>query len=175
MVRLLLATLLAVAPIHLLAQQPPIAERDVKAAYLYQFGRYVESSSEQAPATDFFVICVLGKDPFGSALDEIVKGKIVSGHPVAVTRIVQLTELQGCRTLYISPSETNRLPAILGALVGRTVLTVGDGTEFTERGGMIAFVLKDRKVRFVVNLAAAKAATLQLSSELLRLAVSVEQ
>jgi hypothetical protein len=175
MVRLLLAALLALAPIHLLAQQPPVADSAVKAAYLYQFGRYVESPSEQAQAADSFVICVIGEDPFGAILDETVRGKIISGHAVTVRRIAAPTESQGCRTLYIGPSETGRLPAILDALAGRTVLTVGDGTKFTERGGMIAFVLKDRKVRFVVNLAAARAARLQLSSELLRLAVSIEQ
>lgn len=175
MTGLLLVTLLVAAPIRLLAQQSPVADSDVKAAYLYQFGRYVESPSEQAQATDSFVICVIGQDPFGAILDDTVRGKIISGHAVTVKRIATLTESQGCRTLYISPSETGRLPEILTALAGRTVLTVGEGKKFTEHGGMIAFVLKDRKVRFVVNLVAARAAALQLSSELLRLAVSIEQ
>lgn len=175
MLRLLLATLLTVSSIYVSAQpRPPAAEHEVKAAYLYQFGRYVEWPSEE-PAGSSFVICVLGKDPFGVALNEIVNGKIISGHPVATKRIFRPSEVQDCRILFVSSSEDDRLRAILRALEGRTVLTVGEGTQFTEQGGMVGFVSADRKVRFVVNLAAAEAEQLKLSSELLRLAVSVQQ
>jgi hypothetical protein len=83
--------------------------------------------------------------------------------------------VQDCRILFVSSSENDRLPAILKALEGRTVLTVGEGTQFTQHGGMVGFISADRKVRFVVNLAAAEAEKLKLSSELLRLAVSVQQ
>jgi hypothetical protein len=173
---LLLAALLSVSSIRLSAQPgPPAAEREVKAAFLYQFGRYVEWPSDQERASSSFVICVLGEDPFGVALDAIVKGKIVSGRPVAIKRILVPSESQDCRILFVSRSEDDRLPAILKALEQRTVLTVGEGTQFTRRGGMVAFTSEDKKVRFAVNLAAAEAAKLRLSSQLLRLAVSVEQ
>lgn len=111
----------------------------------------------------------------GAALDEIVKGKVISGVPVAIKRIVGLAELEGCRILFVSRSEDDRLPAILKALAGRGVLTVGEGAQFTRRGGMVSFTSDDRKVRFVINLAAAEAAKLRLSSHLLRVASSVEQ
>jgi hypothetical protein len=176
MVRPLLAALLTASSIHLSAQsRSPVAGHEVKAAYLYQFGRYVEWPSDREQAINSFVICVLGQDPFGVALDETVKGKIISGHPVAVKRILGPGELPDCRILFIGRSEDDRLPAILKALEGRMVLTVGEGTQFTRRGGMVAFTSEDKKVRFAMNLVAAEAAKLRLSSQLLRLAVSVEQ
>ena len=172
-VSFLLAALLTVPP-SLWAQPRPPAEHDVEAAYLYQFGRYVEWPASQGRPGRPFAICVLGKDPFGSALDEIVKGKVISDHPVETKRLLAPAESQDCQILFVSPSEDDRLPAILKALEGRTVLTVGEGTQFTRRGGMVAFTLTDRKVRFVVNLAAVETAQLKLSSQLLRLAASVE-
>lgn len=174
--RLLLAALLTASSVHLSAQpRPPAAEHEVKAAFLYQFGRYVEWPSDQERPSSAFVICVLGDDPFGVALDEIVKGKIISGHPVAIRRIIGPSELHDCRILFVSRSEDDRLPAILKALAGRAILTVGEGTQFTRRGGMVAFTSENKRVQFAVNLAAAEAAKLRLSSQLLRIAVGVDQ
>jgi hypothetical protein len=168
--------LLIIRSIQLFAQPRPSAagEHEIKAAYLFQFGRYIEWPPGQEPAG--FVICVLGRDPFGGALDEIVKGKLISGHSVGTKRIFAPADVQDdCQVIFVSPSEEDRLPAIFNTLKGSTVLTVGDGAAFTQRGGMVGFVVTDRKVRFVVNLAAAEAAQLKLSSQLLRLAVSVER
>ena len=158
----LLAWLLILAPVHLGAQARPPAPHEVEAAYLYQFGRYVEW-------------CVLGMDPFGSALDAMVKGQMIEGRLVVARRIPGPNEAQDCRIVFVSPSEDARVPAILRALEGSGAVTVSRGTRFTRAGGMIAFVAEQQKVRFVVNLAAVEAAGLQLSSQLLRVAVSVEQ
>ena len=173
-VRLFLATFLIVWSVQSLAQPrlPVAGEHEIKAAYLFQFGRYVEWPVQE-PAG--FVICVLGRDPFGAALDDIVKGKLISGRSVGTRRIGEPADVQDCHVIFVSPSEDDRLPAILNALRGSSVLTVGDGTAFTRQGGMVGFILTDRKVRFVVNLAAAEAAQLKLSSQLLRLAASVER
>lgn len=157
------------------AQPRPPAPEEVEAAYLYQFGRYVEWPSDQQRANDPFLICVLGADPFGRALDEIIADKVISGRQVAAKRILGPTESQGCQILFVSPSEDGRLPATLKALEGTGAVTVGRGAQFTRRGGMIAFTFEDRKVRFVVNLAAAEAAGVKLSSQLLRVALRVEQ
>jgi hypothetical protein len=126
------------------------------------------------PGADFR-ICVLGTDPFGATLDEIVAGKAIDERPVAARRILGPSESQGCRILFVSPSEESRVPAILNALEGSPIVTVGRGAQFTRRGGMIAFTFEEKKVRFVVNLAATEAAGLRLSSQLLRVAVRVEQ
>lgn len=157
------------------AQSRPPAPEEVEAAYLYQFGRYVEWPPDQRWASDTFDICVLGRDPFGAALDAIVKGKLLAGQPVAAKRILGPSDAQDCRILFISPSEDSRVPAILQALQGTGAVTVSRGTAFTQRGGMIAFVTEERRVRFVVNLAAAETARLRLSSQLLRVAVSVQR
>jgi hypothetical protein len=157
------------------AQARPPAPHEVEAAYLYQFGKYVEWPSDAQSDGGSFFICVLGADPFGSALDEVVRGKVISSRQVAVRRILGSSESQDCRILFVSPSEESRVPAILKSLEGTGILTVGRGAQFTRRGGMIAFTSEDRKVRFVVNLASAEAAKLTLSSQLLRVAVSVEK
>jgi hypothetical protein len=151
-----------------------VAEHEVKAAFLYQFGKYVEWQSDQETSNPF-VICVLGEDPFGHALDAIVKGKILSGRPVAIKRIIGPSELHDCRILFVSRSEDDRLPAILKTLNKRMVLTVGEGAQFTRRGGMVAFTSEDKRVRFAINLAAVEAAKLTVSSQLLRIAASVER
>jgi hypothetical protein len=175
LVRLLAGVWLTViAATGVSAQSRPRAQHEVEAAYLYQFGKYVEWSAPQS-VTEDFVICVLGADPFAGALDEIVKGKIIADHPVAVRRILGPGESQHCRILFVSPSEESRVPAILKGLDGTGILTVGRGAQFTRRGGMIAFISEDSKVRFIVNLAAADAAKLRLSSQLLRVAMSVEK
>jgi hypothetical protein len=157
------------------AQARPPAQHEVEAAYLYQFGKYVEWSSTPLSHADDFIICVLGADPFGGTLDEIVKGKVIADHQIAIRRILGPSESQNCRILFVSPSEESRVPVILKGLEGTGILTVGQGAQFTRRGGMIAFTSEDNKVRFIVNLAAADAAKLRLSSQLLRVAVSVEK
>jgi hypothetical protein len=175
MVRRCLASVMILTAVHISAQtRAPAVESEVKAAYLLQFGRYVEGFSSEDQGRPF-VICVLGEDPFGAALDGVSAGKVISGRPAAVRRIVGVTESRDCRVLFLSGSEDDRLPAILRALEGRRVLTVGEGTQFTRRGGMIGFTLMDNKVRFAVNLAAVDAAKLALSAQLLRLAVNVER
>jgi hypothetical protein len=160
---------------HVGGQSRPPAPHEVEAAYLYQFGRYVEWPSDQRWESDTFYICILGTDPFGAALDEVVKGKLIDGHQVGAKRILGPSESHDCRILFVSPSEDSRVPAILQALEGTGTVTVSRGPQFTKRGGMIAFIAEERKVRFVVNLAAAEMAKLRLSSQLLRVAVSVEQ
>lgn len=151
---------------------PPAAE-EVEAAYLYQFGRYVEWPSDE-PVERFF-ICVLGSDPFGDVLDDIVAGKAIDGRAVAIRRILGSREAQGCRILFVSPSEDSRLPEILKSLEGAALVTVGRGATFTRRGGMIAFLPEQRKVRFIINLPAVDAAGLRVSSQLLRVALRVER
>lgn len=174
--RRLLAAVFATAVIPVFAQPARTApgEHEVKAAYLAQFGRYVEGLADEEQGRPL-LICVLGEDPFGVALDAAVAGKVISGRQLAARRILGVGDSRDCRILFVSRSENDRLPAILKALEGRMVLTVGDGAQFTRRGGMIGFTFDDRKVRFVVNVSAAGAAKLTLSSQLLRVAARIEQ
>ena len=155
-----------------LAQRP--AEYQVKAAYLYGFGRFVEWPATAAVSGDgAFVLCVLGEDPFGRLLDQAAEGAVLKNQPVNVRRIGRPEDGAGCDTLFVSASEQPRLPRILSVLGRQPVLTVGDSPEFAQRGGMIGFSMEGSRVRFTVNLAAAQDAGLMLQSELLRVAASV--
>jgi uncharacterized protein DUF4154 len=174
-IQAVLATWLVLSTPTVWAQVPSPASEDVEAAYLYQFGRYVEWPPDLMKASKTFDICVLGMDPLGEVLGEIVAGKAITGKQVAAKRIIGLDESADCRILFVSSSENARVPEILKALEGTRTLTVGRGADFTRRGGMIGFTSDERRVRFVVNLAAADAAKLMLSSQLLRVAVRVDR
>jgi hypothetical protein len=145
----------------------------VEAAYLYQFGKYVDWPSSASKPGDF-LICVHGSDPLEGSLDEVVKGKTIAGRQVAVKRVPGPDELADCRIVFLSSLQDGSARAILATLADGT-LTVGRGAQFTQQGGMIGFTYENRKVRFVVNLAAAQAANLTLSSQLLRVASRVEK
>ena len=155
-----------------LAQRP--AEYQVKAAYLYGFGRFVEWPAGAQVAVDgTFVLCVLGQDPFGRLLDEAADGAVLKNQPVTVRRIERAEESAACDTLFVSASEQPRMTRILSVLGRRPVLTVGDSTDFARRGGMIGFSMEGSRVRFTVNLEAARDAGLMMQSELLRVAAGV--
>jgi len=146
----------------------------VKAVYLLNFGRF----ATWPPIADVtnptsFTVCVLGSDPLGPTLDSTVKGETINGRRVVVKRWETLPNQSGCRILFIGSTEGARLNELLPVLTREAVLTVSDMPRFTERGGMIQFVLEGNKVRFRVNAAAVDQAGLALSSELLRVATSV--
>jgi hypothetical protein len=158
------------------AQQPKVSEYQVEAAYLYNFGKFVNwSDSGAAVKRDSFEICVLGQDPFGPALDAALGNQRIDGNSVVARRITTPQEAVTCRILFISSSENKQLKGILAALDRSGVLTVSDIPQFSQRGGMIGFTLEGNKVRFEVNLTSAEVAGLTLSSELLKVAVTVRR
>lgn len=151
------------------AEPTVFQEYQVKAVFLFNFAQFVDWPVATFPeAQSPIVIGVLGQDPFAGALDAAVQGEQVNGRSFVVHRYRRLEEVGNCQILFISRSETARLPAILAALRGRNILTVSDAENFTEQGGMIRFVTEQNKVRFRINLEPAKAANLTLSSKLLR-------
>lgn len=109
---------------------------------------------------------MLGKDPFGSELDAVVHGESVSGHPLAIERFADVTRLRNCQILFIPADELAHLDEILGALKGRSVLTVTEGP--APRGVMIDLVKEDNRIRLRIDLDAARAGNLTISSKLLR-------
>ena len=143
----------------------------VEAVFLFNFTQFVDWPPQAfADPSSPIVIGVLGSDPFGAALDEVVRGEVVKGHPLVVHRAQSIEELADCQILFVSRSERAHLAPILARLKGHSVLTVSDQDEFANEGGMICFVLIEQKVRLRVNLEATKAAGLTLSSKLLRFA-----
>jgi hypothetical protein len=148
-------------------------EYQVKAVFLLNFTKFTEWPTAAFGAADSpIAICVLGDDPFGNTLDQVVAGEVVSGRKVVVQRIKKALPPQSCQVLFLSRTEKplNTLPG-----VGPGVLTIGEGEGFIHEGGMIAFVLENRRVRFGINETAAQAAGLKLSSKLLNVARFVEK
>lgn len=147
------------------------SEYQVKAAFLYNFTKFVDWPPQPADNHGTpFAMCVVGEDPFHGVLENIVEGKSVNGQVLAVRHIKKVEDAQGCRIAFISSSEKDRLRPILNALRGAGVLTVGDTKGFAEMGGVINFTLVDNRVHFEINLEAAKVQGLKISSRLLRLA-----
>ena len=155
------------------AQQTGPGEYQVKAAYLYQFGRFVHWPA--ALVNHSFSICVLGRDPFGPTLETALTGETIDGKDVVPKRISRPQDALSCNILFISSSEEKELSSILAAIDRAGVLTVSEIPGFSQRGGMIQLLSQGRRVRFEVNLAVAGSAGLTLSSELLKLAVSVRR
>ena len=158
------------------AQQPKPNEYQVKAAYLYNFGRFVKwPAGIAAVQGDSFAVCVLGQDPFGSTLDSTLAGEALDGKPVVIRRIARPQDAADCRILFVSSTEEHHLKEILAAIDQASVLTVSDIPGFSRRGGIIQFIAEGDRVRFEINLASAESARLVLSSELLKVAVSVRR
>ena len=146
-------------------------ESDVKAAFLYHLTQFVEWPPEAFPAVeDPLVIGILGADPFGEALDEIVRDEVVKNRKLKVERFHSMEEITVCHILFISQSEAGRLDQVFSSLKGRKILTVGDTEGFAQRGGVVRFLTEKNKVRLRINIEAAKAASLTISSKLLRAA-----
>jgi hypothetical protein len=162
-------------PWNLQAQTPKPTEYEVEAAYLSNFGRFVEWPARAGSATDPFYVCVLGQDPFGPLVDAALKGETIGGAPMLAKRIAGPEDASGCRILFVSSAKDSQLNAILTALRTSNILTVSDMPGFTRRGGMIQFVLDGSRVRFEINIAAAQRAGLTLSSELLKVAIAIRR
>lgn len=154
------------------AQEPQPSEYELKAAFLYNFAKFVEWPPGTFPQSSSpFVIGILGENPFADDLKKTVAGKKILEHPISVVAFSTLAEATNCHILFISNSEKSRLGAIFKSLRGAPVLTVGENDQFTEAGGMINFVREANKIRFQINDESAKGARLKISSKLLSLAI----
>ena len=147
----------------------PVNEYDLKAAFLFNFAQFVDWPSKAFPTPETpITIGILGDDPFGHTLNEIVANEAVRSRRLIVRRFRSVEEIGPCHILFINPSESMSLPRILAALRHRSILTVGETPDFATRSGMIGFVVSDNRLRLRINLAAARAARLTISSKLLR-------
>jgi hypothetical protein len=147
------------------------AEYDVKAAFLYNFAKFVEWPN--LDPTRPIAICVLGANPFGDKLTRAVEGKRVDGREVEVRSLPTVKGADTCQIVFVASSERERVEDIVGQLGQRPVLTVSDVEGFADRGGVIGLKLQESKVRFEVNMDAARLAGLKLSSQLLKVATQV--
>ena len=151
----------------------------IKAGFIYNFAKLVEWPTASFAQPDSpIVIGILGEDPFGATLDRIVADKKINGRGFAVKRVKwsrDFKDLRDCNILFVSSSEKEHIESVIDAMKGLPILTIGDAPGFAKRGGVMNFVLEDNKVRFEVNVEAAKHADLTISSRLLTLAKIVQQ
>jgi len=178
-------------------EQKPPTEYELKAVCIYNFLKYTDWPKETGaaertapPAKGPIVIGVVGKDPFGKTWKQI-EGKKINERPIVVklfgdfNKINTVQEnnrikytyddLQKSHMLFICLSEQQNMKKILGLVKANSVLTVSETKGFLEKGGIINFLMDNKKVRFEINLDAAKTAKLQIKTTVLKLAKRVIQ
>jgi hypothetical protein len=157
-----------------IAESPVVDEYRAKAAFAYSFAKFIEwPHTRRNGGRETFRLGILGTDPFGEAIDDVVGGKNIRGTPVEIVRGRRMSDIGNCDVLFIAGSEAARLRQHLTELSGLPVLTVSDVPGFVHRGGMIGLCLEDDRVCFEVNRAALGQAGLAVSSRLLALARDV--
>ena len=162
---LLVLFLLGTSPGALEGQSDTSRPTQMKAAFLYNFARFIDWPESGRVSVD---ICVLG-DPASSVAVESIAGKIARGQTVRVAAHTSPRDVRECQIVFIASEWQARLPEVLGALEGTDVLTVGDSDGFAEDGGMIGLNLRRNRFLLEINVTAIRAAGLTVSSQLLAL------
>ncbi len=154
----------------------PSREYQIKAVFLFNFTQFVEWPATAFPSPEApFVIGLIGDSPFGGYLDDIARGERAYDRPLVVRRCRTVAEAAACQIVFIARSESYRLDQILAALRHRPTLTVGDSPDFTQHGGIVHLLTEQNKIRFRIDLDAARDAQLIISSKLLRAAEVVHE
>jgi len=158
------------------AQDAVSREYQIKAAYLYNFAKFVDWPQEsftdgQSP----LVIGVFGQNPFGTGLEAIAKAHQINGRPIVVKTITTAKDIAGVHLLFLGSAEDDHVAEILSALAGTSVLTVGESDKFMAAGGMVNFVREADKVRFAINEDAVEHHGMKISAQLLKLATFVRK
>ena len=167
----LVAALVAVS----MAMAQTAEEYQVKAAFLYNFAKFVEWPTQTFKTPqDPVVVCVLGHNPFGSALEEAIRGKSIEGRAFAFRQVAYAEDASACQILFVSSAEGKRFRSLCGNLRPAGILTVGEAPGFAADGGVINFKLDGGHVRFEINVDAAEREQLHISSKLLSLAQIVK-
>jgi len=172
--RLLIVTLLG----SCLAARVPGEETEeyhVKAAFLFNFAKFVEWPSQAFKAPqDPIVVCVLGHNPFGNALEDAIRGRLTGGRAFEFRQVTDAQAASVCQILFVGASEGKRFRSLYGSLKPEGILTVGEEQGFAADGGVINVKLEAGHVRFEINVNAAERAQLHISSKLLSLAQIVK-
>jgi len=162
---------IAVCFVAIAAQAQSATEYQVKAAFLFNFAKFVEWPADAFPGADApLQICVLGQDPFGHEFEEMIADKTVNAHRIEIIHPSGVPQAKACQVIFVASSERQQAREILRGLRGASVLSVGDTSGFAKMGGIINFVLDDGRVRFEVNVKAAERAHLKISARLLTIA-----
>jgi hypothetical protein len=153
------------------AQSSPSPQYRVEAAFLFNFTKFIDwpASAFNSPEEPF-VIGILGDDPFGNFIDEVVKDEKVKEHSIKIERYADSSNIGKCHLLFINSRKKERVNELLKELTYQNVLTVSNDDNFLREGGMIQFFTEDNKIRVAINTSATKAAQISVSSKLLALA-----
>jgi hypothetical protein len=150
-------------------------EYQVKAAFLYNFAKFVEWPPEAFKTPkDPILVCVLGRNPFGNALEDAIRGKSIEGRAFAYRHVSDAESANACQILFVGWEESKHFRALLESLKPMGILTVGEAQGFAADGGVINFKLDEGRVRFEINVDAAEHEQLHISAKLLSLAQIVK-
>jgi hypothetical protein len=158
------------------AQDSVSKEYQVKAAYLYNFAKFVEwpaqtFTNDESP----LVIGVFGQNPFGGALEAIARNHQINGRAIVIKPVSTAADAAGVNLMFLGATEDKQAAGILAALKDTNILTVGESEKFMAAGGMIGFVPVDDKIRFEINTSVTEHHGLRISAQLLKLATSVHK
>ena len=149
------------------------SEYSIKAAFLFNFARFVEWPSEMMARSSALNLCVFGHDPFHGELERVIREKTISNRPLVGRRISAPGDARACHIVFVSAADKAKVREVLTAVRDTSCLTVGEDAEFARSGGMITFVIEDDKIRFDINLGSAEAARLKISAKVLSVARTV--
>jgi hypothetical protein len=154
-------------PARLLAQSKAPTEYELKAAFLFNFAKFIEwPPGVFLDSKSPMILCTFDDDAFGLVLDEIVRAKTINGRAIVVRQMKKAEALRACQVVFVGAAENE----LLEGLKGSTTLFVSDIPGSAEKGGGIEFYLEDNKMRFSINVDAVQRAHLAISSKLLTLA-----
>jgi hypothetical protein len=153
-----------------------VSETQIKAAFIYNFTKFVQWPSEAFPSKETpITIGIFGETPLAAELSAIVAGRTVNGRPIVVTAVRTPEDVAPLQLLFVSAAQDASFGTLGPALMDSAVLTVGESPEFSAANGAIVFVRQNGKLRFEINMTAAKHARLKISGELQKLAAAVRR
>lgn len=169
------AGLLAQSPQQALPAQAIASQDELKAVFLLHLARFVTwpESSFSSPSAGL-TIGVFPGDPVGAVLDDLALGERVGSHPVVVRRIRSLIEMESCHLAFFPDESLTARVQLLAHLRGRPVLTVSDASAFLSMGGHVQFFSRAGQLRIRLHRENLRDSGLLPSSQLLRVAVVVE-
>ena len=151
--------------------QPAQDEYQVKAAFIFHFAQLTDWPADTLGGADnSLFLCTLGDDPFHGDLESTVEGKMVGTRALRIRHLKRPEDIPGCGILFLGKAEGSHIPVVLTELHNAPILTVGETPGFLGAGGMICFRIESNRMRFDINLDAARAASLRVGSRLLMMA-----
>ena len=147
-------------------------EYKIKAGYLYNFTKFITWPDDES---ETFNLCILGNDPFGSIINPIEE-RSVKNKPIRLFYYQIIEDIKACHIIYFGETVTElevselSLSGILSISSFDNSLTVSETEYFTHSGGMIAFILRQGKVKLQINVQALRKSGLEVSAKLLEVA-----